>query len=78
MVIGSAGELPKAPTGPVTFLEDMTESQIAQAVSVVFSTSELNAIAEKEWCTDESKSRAYESWEHLLPQLDAPSTPLHS
>ncbi|PWN92273.1 cysteine proteinase [Acaromyces ingoldii] len=31
MVIGSAGELPKAPTGPVTFLEDMTESQIAQA-----------------------------------------------
>lgn len=41
MVIGSAGELPKAPTGPVTFLEDMTESQIAQAVSVLFSASEL-------------------------------------
>ncbi|PWN36846.1 cysteine proteinase [Meira miltonrushii] len=31
MVIGTAGELPKAPTGPVTFLEDMTDAQLAQA-----------------------------------------------
>lgn len=31
MVIGSASELPKAPTGPVTFLEDMTDSQLAEA-----------------------------------------------
>ncbi|EPQ30779.1 uncharacterized protein PFL1_01680 [Pseudozyma flocculosa PF-1] len=31
MVIGTAGELPKAPTGPITFLEDMTDSQLAEA-----------------------------------------------
>lgn len=31
MVIGLAGELPKAPTGPVTFLEDMTDTQLAEA-----------------------------------------------
>lgn len=31
MVIGSATELPKAPSGPVTFLEDMTDSQLAEA-----------------------------------------------
>lgn len=34
MVIGTAGELPKAPSGPVTFLEDMTESQLAQATQL--------------------------------------------
>lgn len=34
MVIGSADDLPKAPSGPITFIEDMTESQLAQAVSV--------------------------------------------
>lgn len=31
MVIGTAGELPKAPTGPVKFVEDMTDSQLAEA-----------------------------------------------
>lgn len=31
MVIGTAGELPKAPTGPITFLEDMTDSQLVEA-----------------------------------------------
>ncbi len=31
MVIGTAGELPKAPTGPITFIEDMTESELALA-----------------------------------------------
>lgn len=30
MVIGTAGELPKAPTGPITFMEDMTDSQLAE------------------------------------------------
>jgi ubiquitin carboxyl-terminal hydrolase 14 len=34
MVIGTAGELPKAPTAPVTFLEDMTESELAEATNV--------------------------------------------
>lgn len=31
MVIGSAGELPKAPSGPVMFVEDMTDTQLAEA-----------------------------------------------
>lgn len=35
MVIGAAGELPKPPSEKVVFLEDMTDSQLADAVSVV-------------------------------------------
>lgn len=31
MVIGTAGELPKGPAGPITFLEDMTDAQLAEA-----------------------------------------------
>ncbi|KIS69819.1 ubiquitin-specific protease UBP6 [Mycosarcoma maydis] len=31
MVIGTAGELPKAPTGAITFIEDMTDSELALA-----------------------------------------------
>jgi hypothetical protein len=31
-VIGTAGELPKAPSTPIQFMEDMTDTQIAQAV----------------------------------------------
>ncbi|KAL9932478.1 hypothetical protein V8E36_008595 [Tilletia maclaganii] len=31
MLIGTAGELPKGPTGPITFIEDMTDAQLAQA-----------------------------------------------
>ena len=33
MVIGTAGELPKPPTEKIVFLEDMTDSQLADAVS---------------------------------------------
>ncbi|THH28760.1 hypothetical protein EUX98_g5430 [Antrodiella citrinella] len=33
MVIGAAGELPKPPDNPIVFLEDMDESQLAQAVA---------------------------------------------
>jgi ubiquitin carboxyl-terminal hydrolase 14 len=33
MMIGSAGELPKAPVAAVQFVEDMTDTQLAQAVS---------------------------------------------
>ncbi|CAD6887651.1 unnamed protein product [Tilletia laevis] len=32
MLIGTAGELPKGPTGPITFLEDMTDTQLALAM----------------------------------------------
>jgi ubiquitin carboxyl-terminal hydrolase 14 len=33
MMMGTAGELPKAPPKPVVFLEDMSDKQLAQAVS---------------------------------------------
>jgi hypothetical protein len=33
MVIGTAGPLPTAPSNPITFLEDMDDSEIAMAVS---------------------------------------------
>lgn len=33
MVIGTAGELPKPPAEKIVFLEDMTDSQLADAVS---------------------------------------------
>lgn len=32
MVIGTAGELPKPPSEKIVFLEDMTDSQLADAV----------------------------------------------
>lgn len=31
MVLGTAGELPKPPTEKITFLEDMTDKQLAQS-----------------------------------------------
>ncbi|OJA15949.1 hypothetical protein AZE42_10909 [Rhizopogon vesiculosus] len=34
MVIGAAGELPKPPSTPVVFLEDMDDSQIAEALAL--------------------------------------------
>ncbi|KAG2078471.1 cysteine proteinase [Suillus decipiens] len=34
MVIGAAGELPKPPEKPIVFLEDMDESEIAEALSL--------------------------------------------
>jgi len=33
MVIGAAGDLPKPPSTPVVFLEDMDDAELAQAVS---------------------------------------------
>jgi ubiquitin carboxyl-terminal hydrolase 14 len=33
MMMGTAGELPKPPPKPVVFLEDMSDKQLAQAVS---------------------------------------------
>ena len=32
MVIGAAGELPKAPSNPVIFLEDLDDTELARAV----------------------------------------------
>jgi ubiquitin carboxyl-terminal hydrolase 14 len=34
MVIGAAGQLPKPPPEKIVFLEDMTDFQLADAVSV--------------------------------------------
>ncbi|KAH9821002.1 ubiquitin C-terminal hydrolase [Melampsora americana] len=33
MVIGTAGELPKAPTQPIVFMEDMTDTQLAEVIT---------------------------------------------
>ena len=33
MMMGTAGELPKAPPKPVQFLEDMTDAEVMNAVS---------------------------------------------
>lgn len=35
LMMGSVGELPKAPAEKTVFVEDMTEAQLASAVSVV-------------------------------------------
>lgn len=32
-VIGAAGPLPQAPPKPIVFMEDMTDAELAQAVS---------------------------------------------
>ncbi|KAJ2741600.1 Vacuolar protein sorting-associated protein 41 [Coemansia sp. BCRC 34301] len=34
MMMGTAGELPKAPLQPVKFMEDMTENEVAQALAI--------------------------------------------
>ncbi|KAJ1834330.1 deubiquitinating enzyme, partial [Coemansia sp. RSA 2708] len=34
MMIGSVGELPKAPAQPIKFVEDMSENEVAQALSI--------------------------------------------
>ncbi|EGG01722.1 ubiquitin C-terminal hydrolase [Melampsora larici-populina 98AG31] len=33
MVIGTAGELPKAPSQPIVFMEDMTDTQLAEVIT---------------------------------------------
>lgn len=47
MVLGTPGELPKPPTEKVVFLEDMTDSQLADVVStsnqVVVSRSDFDS-----------------------------------
>lgn len=45
-LIGTAGELPKAPTQQTKFLEDMDESELAQAVRLFSpSSTRTNALA---------------------------------
>ncbi|KAJ2909039.1 deubiquitinating enzyme [Coemansia aciculifera] len=41
MMMGTAGELPKAPSQPVKFMEDMTENEVAQALSIPAGLSNL-------------------------------------
>lgn len=36
MMMGTAGELPKAPPKPVQFLEDMTDAEVMNAVRLLF------------------------------------------
>ncbi|KAJ2467302.1 Vacuolar protein sorting-associated protein 41 [Coemansia sp. RSA 2337] len=41
MMMGTAGELPKAPLQPVKFMEDMTENEMAQALAIPAGLSNL-------------------------------------
>ncbi|KAJ2632828.1 deubiquitinating enzyme, partial [Coemansia sp. RSA 1694] len=41
MMMGTAGELPKAPLQPVKFMEDMTENEVAQALAIPAGLSNL-------------------------------------
>lgn len=36
MIVGAAGELPKPPAEPIKFLEDMNDTELADAVGLVF------------------------------------------
>ena len=38
MMMGTAGELPKAPEKPTQFIEDMTDAERAEAVGVIYIT----------------------------------------
>lgn len=35
MIVGAAGELPKPPAEPIKFLEDMNDTELADAVGLV-------------------------------------------
>jgi ubiquitin carboxyl-terminal hydrolase 14 len=36
MIVGAAGELPKPPAEPIKFLEDMNDTELADAVGLIF------------------------------------------
>ncbi len=35
MIVGAAGELPKPPAEPIKFLEDMNDTELADAVGLI-------------------------------------------
>ena len=75
MVIGTAGPLPEAPKQPKTFLEDMTDSQLALAVRVPSRLLCLESFQLTICCSpaDKRESRTHQPREHVLPQLHAAS-----
>ena len=88
-VIGAAGELPKAPSSPVVWLEDMTDKQLAEAVRfLVFCgiclLSHRHSCKHRAVCrTSASKSTAdlkrfplLTTPKHLLHELDCKSSAL--
>lgn len=42
MMMGTAGELPKAPPKPVQFLEDMTDAEVMTAVKFILTLENTN------------------------------------
>ncbi len=51
MVIGAAGELPKPPAEKIVFLEDMTDSELADAVRA-FTVAQIDIVDSYPGCAD--------------------------
>ncbi|PPQ95123.1 hypothetical protein CVT25_011666 [Psilocybe cyanescens] len=68
MVIGAAGELPKAPPKPVVFLEDMDDSELAEALAKPVGLTNLGNT-----CYMNATVQALRAVPELQVALDAPS-----
>ncbi|KAG5653925.1 hypothetical protein H0H81_009282 [Sphagnurus paluster] len=83
MVIGAAGELPKPPTKPIVFLEDMDDAELAEAVTLFdlssyvaltffYSSLNLSAFA-RNTCYMNASVQALRAIPELQVALSAPS-----
>ena len=49
MIVGAAGELPKPPAEPIKFLEDMNDTELADAVGLIPLIRFSNLIRALDW-----------------------------
>lgn len=72
-MMGSAEELPQAPNQKVVFMEDMTENQLAKAVSVLHLLSDKCSIyvKKKHFLKVGIAVRIDESWKHVLHERNS-------
>ncbi|RUS23821.1 hypothetical protein BC938DRAFT_474570 [Jimgerdemannia flammicorona] len=64
MVMGTAGDLPKAPEKPILFVEDMTDTQLAEALQL---PARLQNLGQYHWCRRRREPTA--SMRDLFKQL---------